>query len=296
MDTGRSANCRKSGWQDAAECRNAGLCSCSAAHEVLTGALPLRQCHITASSRQKWERYSAMLAAAQQQVAPGACAHLVSSDAMPDTAQRSVPMAGNGTASRQAEEGPGPAKRARTAQRDTSGTLPRRRSSVSSSSRGLSAATVHGSTGARSPSTAAAAQLQTLAAEQLDGTVRPGEHGESSWPPDMHDTVGCVVVDGRGALPNCVYVMTSVSDHYALGDQAWPLTWYLCTSWLVFYNHDVNRFVRPLIPLRSASQVLRFGGCRCDCVRCLIGRHRHEDKRPRGGGGHVWRRLLGRQR
>ena len=173
------------------------------------------QCHITTSSRHRWERYSAMLAAARPQAAAAAPGGTAGSSLAEDAAQHNMPAAANGAAGSEAadaEDAGRPTKRARTATPAEGVAAPPQHGTARSMSHAQRpAAEAEGSAG-QAAGVVAAGSHQALAAEQLDGSH--GCHAADThdgWPPDMHDTVGCVVVDANGAsLHGIIACVTSV--------------------------------------------------------------------------------------
>ena len=156
-----------------------------------------------------------MLSAAQRQAASlGAHASTVSSMSV-EAPQCSEPMPANCAGSWRAEDADDDsrfAKRARKAEQSQDGqdirVVPPQHRSIRASGQDQSAAALSGSEAVDSCNVAASVPLPTLAAEQVDGsTCVKEEEAGPGWPPDMHDTVGCVTVNACGA------VLTSASSH-----------------------------------------------------------------------------------
>ena len=149
-----------------------------------------------------------MLAAARRQAAAAAQVGTNNSDVVLDAAQHNGPAAVNGVSSPEAvrEDVSRPQKRARTATQAQRGKMPLQHSSGRTVGDGQGPAAEAESNAATTAGhdagsvSAAANTLPALAAEQLDGDKCFGEDADAEWPPDIHDTVGCVAVDADGAL------------------------------------------------------------------------------------------------
>ncbi len=143
-----------------------------------------------------------MLAAARRQAAAAPPVGTAGSIAVEDAARDSVSAAANGVAEREAadtKDAGRPTKRARTATPAQNVMLPPQHSTAHAISHSQQATSAAEGNTERSAGRVAAGSWQALAAEQLDGNGCHGADADAEWPPDMHDTVGCVVIDADGA-------------------------------------------------------------------------------------------------
>ena len=176
------------------------------------------QWHITDSSRQKWERYTAKLEAARRQAASAAQVAPIRSVAERDAAQCSGLAAMNGAAGQGAadvEIGDRPLKRARMAVQAPGVELPPQHSAAHDVCHGQPGAPNSSAT-TQSSDHAGAESLPALAAEQLDGSGCHGADAAAGWPPDMHDTVGCVLVSANGASLHSAVHTSVVMDPWVV--------------------------------------------------------------------------------
>ncbi len=142
-----------------------------------------------------------MLSAARQAEA-AAYVGTAGSNVVADAAQHTMLAAANGVADREAADADNanrPTKRPRAATPARTVTLPPQPSSVWTVSCGQRPTSEAECSAAQAAGVMAAGLQQALAAEQLDGNGCHGVDVNAEWPPDMHDTVGCVFVHANGA-------------------------------------------------------------------------------------------------
>ena len=142
-----------------------------------------------------------MLLEAQSRAAAGAETTVTSTDRHRHAVAASKPDASERHCADQLEsEGDTdrPPKRARTAALQQNGKVPDRTDCKQDSCAARSRANVCDIITA--DSRAATSHPIELTSSQLDGTGGDSDD-EYRWPPDVHDTVGCVAVDGTGELP-----------------------------------------------------------------------------------------------
>ena len=162
------------------------------------------QSHITAYTRQKWERYSAMLTAAQSGAAASALPIDADVDRDAHVPAGSQPASLGGSTARHACAGntERPTKRARTLPQQNR-TNPDDHNSGQGSSAAHLAAMVSDKSAVDSRVTSSRVSQPAIALPQSDG--KDSQEGDDpGWPPDLHDTVGCITVSESGKLPTPV--------------------------------------------------------------------------------------------